>query len=118
MFMLAWLTACAAGVSSDSPQIYDVVATLVPAQHVAGETASVELAIALDGAPELGAHIDIEPWMPDHGHGVSEPPVTVELGEGRYQASWTYPMSGAWELLYRVDGSAGVDSWTEALDVQ
>jgi hypothetical protein len=118
MLSLLWLAACGGSAPLDGPQLYEVSTTLVPAQHVAGEAVSVELVIALDGAPELGATVDVEPWMPDHGHGVSDPPVTVEDGDGHYTATWTYPMSGAWELQYRVDGSAGVDSWTEALDVQ
>lgn len=52
-----------------------------------------------DGVPATGASIEVEPWMPHHGHGTESVPVVTELGEGEYEvANVVYNMSGMWEL--------------------
>ncbi len=62
-----------------------------------------------DGEPVTGADIDVEPWMPGHGHGSPEHPEVIE-DNGEYVVSnIVYSMPGHWEL--RVD--VAVDDLTD-----
>lgn len=57
-------------------------------------------------APVSGATIEVEPFMPGHGHGTPEVPSVADDDEGMYTISnIKYTMPGAWEL--RIDVSAG-----------
>ncbi|MCB9686728.1 MAG: hypothetical protein H6738_20445 [Alphaproteobacteria bacterium] len=68
--------------------------------------AEVLLTQTVDDVP-LEVVPGIEPWMPDHGHGVSEPPVIDALGDGTWEATWTWSMAGAWEVRLDADGHEG-----------
>lgn len=59
-----------------------------------------------EGAP-LEAVPTIEPWMPEHGHGVSDAVAVEDLGGGLFHATWTWPMAGTWEVRLDVDGHGG-----------
>jgi FtsP/CotA-like multicopper oxidase with cupredoxin domain len=50
-----------------------------------------------------GAKITITPWMPEMGHGVFEPPVVVEKGNGLYAVeNIILVMGGHWEIRINV----------------
>lgn len=56
--------------------------------------------------PVTGATIEVEPFMPGHGHGTPEVPTFVEDGDGMYSISnIKYTMPGDWEL--RIDITSG-----------
>lgn len=48
--------------------------------------------------PMAGATLHVEPWMPAHGHGSPRETTVVDLGEGRYEVTVYFNMTGAWEL--------------------
>lgn len=55
--------------------------------------------VAEGGAPVEGLEIEVEPWMPHHGHGSPSEPTVEEMGEGRYRIrSVDFSMEGEWEL--------------------
>lgn len=71
------------------------------------------------GTPVTGATIDVEPWMPGHGHGSTEVPVVSEDGDGWYTVSNVfYTMPGYWELYIDIDDSVDADSVTFEYNVQ
>ena len=58
-----------------------------------------------DGKGIEGLKINIQPWMPDMGHGVDIEPVIYEKGRGTYTLDNVYiGMSGHWELKVIVKG--------------
>ncbi|MCA9488668.1 MAG: FixH family protein [Myxococcales bacterium] len=111
--MLFALLACAEPQTETIPAVFegtseDGVVTWVldfGTDPIVGD-AEVVLTQSIDGLP-LEVEPAIEPWMPDHGHGVSEPPVVEDLGGGEYAATWTWSMAGAWEVRLEADGHEG-----------
>jgi hypothetical protein len=110
--LLSLLLACASPEGDDPSSTtdgglygYEVVWAEAPA------TGAVEMDLLLfvGDEPELGAAVEVEPWMPAHGHGISDPPTVEELEDGAYRCSWWCPMAGEWEIRFTVDGSAGAD---------
>lgn len=67
-----------------------------------------------DGKPVDNAKIAVDGGMPQHGHGLpTEPEVTADLGDGRYQVEgMKFNMPGWWVVTLSVDGPAGPDSVT------
>lgn len=65
-------------------------------------------------APVEGASIIVDGGMPQHGHGLpTTPRVTRALGEGAYRVEGLkFNMGGWWEVKFRIDAAAGVDSVT------
>ena len=99
--------------------LYELALTPDPDPFVAGAAALEILLLDVEaGAPVAGADVTIEPWMTAHGHGISEPPVVTELGDGLYDATWEFSMPGAWELTFSIDGrgqktsAPAPDCWT------
>lgn len=66
------------------------------------------------GMPVEGATISVDGGMPQHGHGLpTTPRVTRALGEGAYQVEGLkFNMGGWWEVKFRIEAAAGVDSVT------
>ena len=67
-----------------------------------------------DGKPVDHARIAVDGGMPQHGHGLpTEPEVTADLGDGRYQVEgMKFNMPGWWVVNFSVDGPAGPDTVT------
>ena len=65
-----------------------------------------------------GASLTITPWMPDHGHGISEAPVITEQGEGSYGASFAFSMPGDWDVSIVIDGESGTDEVVFGYEVE
>ena len=98
--------------------LYELVVSYTPDPPVAGDTTlTVEIHDADLGDLLTGSTLTVTPWMPDHGHGISEPPVVVE-DAGIYTVTFAYSMPGTWELTFDVDGSLGVDSGVLTVEVQ
>ena len=71
-----------------------------------------------DGAVE-GATIELDPQMPDHGHGTSVASDVAELGAGQYEASpVNLMMAGYWEVTVSVDVDEVNDQVVFALCVE
>ncbi len=73
------------------------------------------------GAARDGLTINVTPWMPAHGHGMSSSsgPIVTALGGGIYRIdALNLPMAGLWELRFDVTGEAGFeDHATTTLEV-
>jgi hypothetical protein len=67
-----------------------------------------------DGNPVDHARIAVDGGMPQHGHGLpTEPEVSADLGEGRYQVEgMKFNMPGWWVVNLSVDGPDGADTVT------
>lgn len=98
--------------------LYELLVSYTPDPPVAGDTTlTVEIHDAASDELLTGATLTVTPWMPDHGHGVSEAPVVVE-DAGVYTVTFAYSMPGTWELTFEVDGSLGVDSGVLTVEVE
>ncbi len=78
----------------------------------AGTDFSLDLMLhdAADDSLVSGATVEVEPFMPEHGHGVSDEPVVTETETaGMYMATWQYTMPGTWEVTVHVMGEPGHD---------
>jgi hypothetical protein len=98
--------------------LYDLLLEPSADPWTAGEPISLDVTVEHKGEPVEGATLFVEPWMPDHGHGISDPPSVRELGNGTYQASWAFSMPGAWELTIDVQAEPGSDTAVVRYDVQ
>lgn len=71
------------------------------------------------GTVLTGAEIEVEPWMPSHGHGASVTPVVKELGSGAYHATeLDFAMPGHWEIQIDVAARSVQDSFTLGYEVK
>lgn len=60
--------------------------------------------ITLDGEAVEDADIEIEPWMPSHGHGANTDPVVHHQGDGHYHVDdLSFSMAGPWELTFDIE---------------
>lgn len=72
-----------------------------------------------DGANVDGATLEVEPWMPSHGHGSPETPKVVGHGDGMYEAfPITFNMPGPWEIGVKAKTDEDRGSATLEVDVQ
>lgn len=123
--MLLLLLACAKTTDSATPGtlttdggIYALELVATPEPFVAGELAALEITVTHAEERVDDATLTLSPWMPDMGHGLSEDPTVESQGEGVYAASWTFPMSGDWDIAIALDGGFGADSVTVTYAVQ
>ncbi|MCK6537075.1 MAG: FixH family protein [Polyangiaceae bacterium] len=71
------------------------------------------------GSPVEGATLQIEPWMPGHGHGSPVVPEIGELGGGSYHATQIdFIMPGYWELTVAVTAHDVRDEFVVPCDVK
>jgi hypothetical protein len=98
--------------------LYALWVSATPDPPVAGDTTlTVEIHDAATDELLTGSTLTVTPWMPDHGHGISEAPAVVE-DAGVYTVTFAYSMPGTWELTFDVDGSLGVDSAVLTVEVE
>lgn len=99
---------------------YHLDLTLDPAEPVAGEEvlASLLVMTRADMASLTDATVEIEPWMPMHGHGISDPVAVEELGDGLYEGRFVFSMPGSWELRIQIEAEPGTDGATAPVEVQ
>lgn len=80
---------------------------------------TMELWAGEDETPVVGAQVEVEPWMPGHGHGSPEEPEVIEEGEGKYLISNIfYNMPGDWELRVDVHADEKTDHFVISYDVK
>lgn len=112
----AALLACA---SNDVPLNPEMVSTdsymvhLTPssAPFSMGEEVTLGMHVTQEDAGVAGLTVDVEPFMPDMGHGISTGVVIteMEMGDpGMYEATFTFSMAGYWELTLDVDGETAI----------
>ena len=71
------------------------------------------------GEAITGAELEVEPWMPGHGHGSPQVPSVTEEGDGEYLVeNIYYSMPGYWELHIDVTDNGTTDTFTIAFDVE
>jgi hypothetical protein len=66
-----------------------------------GEPWTTTLTVTEGDLPAEDVTLTIEPFHPSMGHGIFEEPVAEDLGAGVFLATWTFNMTGRWEV--RVD---------------
>ena len=65
------------------------------------------------GEPVPGVGVVGSGWMPDHGHGMTVEPETVDNGDGRYTVSvMLFHMEGMWDLTAEVTDDAVTETAT------
>lgn len=91
-----------------------------PDPPVSGQNkVTMELKNADDGSPVTGAEVEVEPWMPGHGHGSPEVPEVSEEGGGKYLiTNILYNMPGDWELRIDITADEGTDRFVLKYDVK
>lgn len=107
-----------AGVSSEKGAF---LATFSPEPNPpkTGENALAISLVDAEGAAVTGAVLEVEPWMPAHGHGTSHEPVVSELGGGEYRADeLDYMMPGYWELRIGVIAGESRDGFVVGYEVK
>ena len=84
---------------------WTLVLSMDPDPQVVGETVlSIGLLSGETGDYDTDAVITaVTPWMPDHGHGISEAPEITDSGNGTFTAAWAWSMTGYWEVTITVD---------------
>lgn len=98
--------------------LYELFVEMNPDPPVSGDTTlTVTIHDAATDEALTGLDLAVTPWMPDHGHGIDEPPVVVE-DQGVYTVTFAYSMPGTWELTFDVDGSLGADSAMLTVEVE
>ena len=103
---------------SAAPDLYAISASWSPDPPTAGTENTLTLVMTADGTAIDGASLEIVPWMPDHGHGISEEVLVEDLGEGSYEAVFIYSMSGYWELEIHIDADLGSEDHIVPVDVE
>ncbi len=79
----------------------------------------LHIELSLDEQPVEEAHIEIEPWMPSHGHGANTVPQVHEMGDGQYHVDeLTFSMPGHWELAIDIEAREIKSSLLIDLDVE
>ncbi|MEM6925998.1 MAG: FixH family protein [Myxococcota bacterium] len=78
----------------------------------------LEFGVSGPSGAVTGAQVSLEPWMPEMGHGIWNPPVITEIGDGRYRAKWTFSMSGDWELRFEIQGVEGKGTAVVEVEVE
>lgn len=64
-----------------------------------------------------GAIMEVEPWMPHHGHG-SPRPTVMTVDEDGYDLEVYFNMAGHWELHVSVQTELGDDSFLVPIEVR
>lgn len=84
----------------------------------AGEVELV-MDISVDDQPLEEAEIEVEPWMPAHGHGSNTEAVVHEVRDGVYDVEdLTFSMPGHWELTIDLQAPEMTSTLVVDLDVE
>ena len=103
-------------------------------QELLSDSGSLTGVFDPDGAPRVGtnhiaidlyqgevvledATIEVEPWMPAHGHGSPRPTVMSTTADG-YDLEVYFQMAGDWELHVSVETELGSDSFLVPIEVR
>lgn len=86
---------------------FDVEVSFTPDPPAVGEVTMTLAVVDANGAPAEAA-VAVDPWMPEHSHGVADPPVVTSTEPGVYTATWVCPMAGEWQLTIDVDDDTAV----------
>ena len=77
-----------------------------PAEPVVGKNRLDATLVDSEESPLEHAVLDVQTWMPAHGHGSSAKPAVDEQGAGRYAiTNLVFEMPGEWQLTINVDGA-------------
>ena len=84
----------------------------------AGEVELI-MEISQDDQPIEEATIEVEPWMPAHGHGANTEAVVHEVGDGVYEVDdLSFSMPGHWELAIDLEAQQTDSTLVVELDVE
>lgn len=96
--------------------LYTLDLELSPDPPVAGAT-TLWLAARDAAGAAVSPTLTLTPWMPVHGHGVSEDPVCSDV-DGGVEAAFSWSMPGAWELRIEVSDGPQMDTVVVPVEVQ
>ncbi|NOY92676.1 MAG: FixH family protein [Deltaproteobacteria bacterium] len=71
-----------------------------------------------DATPITGLNLQVDAFMPAHGHGLRQPPVASELGEGRYMVHIDFHMTGRWDMSVALGEGEDAPSFSVPLEVR
>ncbi len=101
---------------ADEEDGLELIAIFEPDPPTAGHV-DMTIELLVDDEPAEGAQIDVEPWMPAHGHGSSTEAVVHEVGEGLYEVEdLSFSMPGIWEV--RIDVAFDDRDWERVIVVE
>ena len=105
------------GVPTDGG-VYVLALSTEPSPPVTGKTTlHIRVGAGDTAAPVSGATVVVVPFMPEMGHGISGDTDLLEVGDGRYNAEWFYPMAGEWEVEVSIASELGEDAYTAIFEV-
>jgi hypothetical protein len=74
--------------------------------------------VVRDGAPAVAAHLGVNAWMPDHGHGMLREPRAEARGDGSFLVEgMLLHMRGHWTLLFDVLEGTFAETAEHGLDL-
>jgi hypothetical protein len=78
----------------------------------------MEVWVVRDGAPATAAHLGVNAWMPDHGHGMLREPRAEARGDGSFLVEgMLLHMRGHWTLLFDVLEGTSAETAEHGLDL-
>jgi hypothetical protein len=96
------------GVTVDGDGLRLSIIHATPSEPIQGDNAWTLAVTNASGVPLEGFSVEVEPWMPDHGHGTAHAPVVTHHDGGVFRvASLDLWMAGLWEVRFTITPSAG-----------
>lgn len=83
-----------------------VAYSTMPAEIPLNEDFMVMVALSdMNGAPALSTEVSVDATMPEHGHGMNQVPMMMDMGNGMWHAEgMRFHMEGYWQLEVVVNG--------------
>lgn len=99
--------------------LFEAHVTPDPSQPSTGDNTLMLHVMDMEDNGVEGLALDVEPWMPHHGHGSPEEPVVMEKDNGMYMVTnLVYSMPGRWEVRIDVDDGEVSDRFVLKYSVQ
>jgi hypothetical protein len=99
--------------------LFEAHVSIAPHPPVTGANEMQVHLMDASGEAVTEAKVEVEPWMPGHGHGSPETPVVAEDGDGMYTVTdVVFSMPGHWEVRVDVTDGGDEDRLIVEYDVQ
>jgi hypothetical protein len=91
------------GTTVEGDAVRVTIMDAAPSEPFRGDNAWTVMFTDLAGAPLENYAVVLQPWMPDHGHGVAVPFETTDRGAGEVHFEPLHlHMAGLWEMRFEV----------------
>jgi len=71
-----------------------------------------------DATPMTDVSLYVDAFMPAHGHGLRQPPMVHDMGDGHYMIHIDFHMTGHWDMSVALGEGDGAPSFSVPLEVQ